>query len=201
MYGFIGTKRWIKVLFLGMFLSWTMSCASGTYGTLGLLGTPGLHVRSGFTFIEKNYLVDAEREFSSALEIEPTFAEAHRGLGLVYLMSGRYGSAAKALGKAIDYSPSDKVTAQVYVAFIRLYTEQKNGRWLNKALDNFARALLYTKNLPDAYYYMGVAFKEAGDFTLAVEAFERVMETDNAFYSEAEWALKEVKRSMRRVRK
>ncbi|MFO8091061.1 MAG: tetratricopeptide repeat protein [Desulfatiglandaceae bacterium] len=200
MYRLIGTKRLLKILSLGIILSWTLSCASGTYGTLGLLGTPGQHVRSGFTFIEKRYLVDAEREFSSALEIEPTFAEAHRGLGLVYLMSGRYRSAVKALGKAIDYSPSDRVTAMVYVAFIRLHTEQKGDRWLNEAMESFAKALLYTKNLPDAYYYMGVAFRGADDFKLAAEAFERVMETDNALNPEAEWALKEVKRSMSRVR-
>jgi len=200
MYRLVGTKRLLKVLSLVIFLSWTLSCASGTYGTLGLLGTPGQHVRSGFTFIEKRYLVDAEREFSSALELEPTFAEAHRGLGLVYLMSGRYKSAVKALGKAIDYSPSDRVTSLVYVAFIRLYTEQKGGMWVNRAVESFAKALLYTRNLPDAYYYMGVAFKAAGDFPLAVEAFERVMETDNPLNPEAEWALKEVKRSMRRVK-
>jgi tetratricopeptide (TPR) repeat protein len=199
MYRPIGPKRLLKILSLGIFLSWTVSCASGTYGTLGLLGTPGQHVRSGFTFMEKNYLVDAEREFSSALEIEPTFAEAHRGLGLVYLMSGRYESAVKALGKALDSSPSDKVTSLVYVAFIRLQTKQKSGMWLNEAMENFAKALLYTRNLPDAYYYMGVAFKEAGDLTLAAEAFERAMETDNAFYSEAAWALEEVKRSTRHV--
>jgi tetratricopeptide (TPR) repeat protein len=177
-----------------------LSCASGTYGTLGLLGTPGQHVRSGFTFIGKKYLVDAEREFSSALEIQPTFADAHRGLGLVYLMSGRYKSAVKALGKAIDYSPSDRVTALAYVAFIRLHTERKGDMWLNKAVGSFAKSLLYTRNLPDAYYYMGVAFREAGEFTLAAEAFERVMETDNAMNAEAEWALKEVKKSMRRVK-
>jgi len=142
--------------------------------------------------------VDAEREFSSALEIEPTFAEAHRGLGLVYLMSGRYQNAFNALGKAIEYSPSDRVTALVHVAYLRLHTEKKGDMWLYEAVNSFAKALLYTKNLPDAYFYIGIAYREAGDFTLAAKAFERVLETDNALNREAEWALKEVKRSMYR---
>jgi tetratricopeptide (TPR) repeat protein len=196
MYRVIRPKKALKALFLGFFLSWTLSCASGTHGTLGLLGTPGQHVRSGFTFIQKRYLVDAEREFSSALEIDPTFSDAHRGLGLVYLMSGRYRSAARALERALEYSLSDKASALVYVAFIRLHTEQKEDMWLYEAVNSFAKALLYTKNLPDAYYYMGVAFRNAGDFALAEKAFERVLESDNPLNPEAEWALNEVKRNM-----
>ena len=190
----------VKAVALCFFLSLTLSCATGTYRTLGLLDTPGQHVRSGFTLVQKKYLTDAEREFSAALQLDPSFAEAHRGLGIVYLMGGRYGEASDALENALKYTSSDRVTALVHVAFIRLHTGWKGENWAYEAADSFVKAIVHARNLPDAYYYMGMAFKANGDFALAAKAFERVLEMNSHLSAEAEWSLNEVRRILRQKR-
>lgn len=196
-----GKSRLLVGAALFLLLSLTLSCASGTYGTLGLLDTPGQHVRSGFTFINKRYLADAEREFSAALYLDPSFAEAHRGLGLVYLMSGRYGDAFGSLQKALDFSTTDRISAQVHVAFIRLHMGEKGENWLYEATGHFVKAVLNSKNLPDAYYYLGRAYKESGDYAMAVKAFERVLEMNGRLKTEAEWSLEEARRNLHQQRK
>jgi len=189
-------NRILKASALCVLMILTTSCAAGTYGTLGLLDTPGQHARSGFTFVQKRYLADAEREFKTALYLEPSFAEAHRGLGIVYLMSGRYEESSEALEKALKHSASDRVTAQVHVGLIRLHTREKGDNWIYEAADNFVKALLHSRNLPDAYYYMGQAYQESGYFELAAKAFERVIEMNSHLSSEADWALMEARRNL-----
>src|SRR5262249_28218665 len=48
----------------------------------------------------------AAEHFHKALEMEPAFAEAHRGLGLTYAEMGHFGKAVAALRKARSLSPA-----------------------------------------------------------------------------------------------
>ena len=67
-----------------------------------------------------------------------------------------------------------------------------------KAEKNFSLALDEVKELPEAYYYMGVAYVQARRFVQAENSFRKVLEIKKTFVTEAEEQLKKVQNNLRR---
>ena len=49
-------------------------------------------------------------EYRRAAELSPGSARAYRGMGLVYMMNGRYDLARRALEKAVETDPGSKAS-------------------------------------------------------------------------------------------
>ena len=124
--GEISSRFFIRTLaasFLGFLF--VLGCSQTPRTPEGVLDTPVHHVSSGFKFLQKDYNADAQREFELALQLDPYYSAAHRGLGLVYAKENKFESAFDAMRKARDDASSGEQKAMAYVGFMRLYTMQK----------------------------------------------------------------------------
>lgn len=179
----------IVVLFF-LAASFVMGCSSQPRIPESLLDTPEHHVASGLKLLQKNYLNDAKREFELALQLNPNCSDAHRGLGLTYGEEQQFEAALESMGKARETAMTNRETALAYVGFMRLYTMEGGDLWLDKVKARFLDALQFQKDMPDAYFYLGMAYKKANQPSEAEGAFKRVLEINNGLVLESEHELK-----------
>ena len=151
----------------------------------GVLDTPAHHVSSGFKFLQKDYNADARREFELALQLDPYYSAAHRGLGLVYGKANDFESAFDAMREARDDASSGEQKALAYVGFMRLYTMRKKAGWLEQVEERFKEALRWKSDLPQAYFYMGIAYKHADRITDAEQSLNQVLKLNQSLVAEA----------------
>ncbi len=151
------------------------SCSPTPRAPEGILDTPAHHVTSGFKFLQKDYDADAQREFELALQLDPFCSAAHRGLGLVYGKEKEFESALDSMRKARDNANTGEQKAMAYVGFMRLYTMREKTGWLEQTEERFKDALQWDNNLPDAFFYMGIAYKKAKRYPEAEKSFNQVL--------------------------
>ncbi len=188
--------KFLYSVFLGCLLTSPafFGCAPRTEIPENVLNTPMHHTSSGFKLIQKGYLYDAEREFNLALELEPHYSPAYRGLGLIYGQNRDYEQAFEAMDKARDYAKKSEDKALACVGLMRLYTMRKGEGWLKDVEKNFADAISSVQDLPEAYYYMGLAYKEADRIPDSEKALKKVLQINKAFVPEAYEALRETEK-------
>jgi len=180
-------------LFL-LIASFFLGCAPQPGVSENVLDSPGHHTSNGFKLIKKGYLYDATREFNLALELAPNYSPAYRGLGLIYGMEKNFKQAFSAMDNAKTYAKEKEDKALAYVGFMRLYTIRLGKDWLGNVEDSFLEATGSLKNLPEAYYYMGVAYEKAGKASQSKKAFETVLRINKGLVSEASEALERIKK-------
>ena len=151
----------------------------------GVLNTPAHHVSSGFKFLQKDYNADARREFDLALQLDPYYSGAHRGLGLVYGKANEFELGFGAMREARDDASSGEQKALAYVGFMRLYTMRKKAGWLEQVEERFKEALRWKSDLPQAYFYMGIAYKHADRITDAEQSLNQVLKLNQSLVAEA----------------
>ena len=184
------------VLLVTLLLSVTC-CVGGPAGTMGQLHTPGQHVKTGFKFMEKNYLDDAQREFELAIQLDASDSSAHRGLGTVLMIKERYDGAMASMGLALEHSRTAMERARAHMGFIRVLTGRKGDGWVEAMQKHFFAAVADVPDLPEAYYWAGLAYKGGGWWARAEEAFVRVIDMDKECVAEARRELDAV-RSLKR---
>ena len=150
-----------------------------------LLDTPENHVSSGFKLIEKNYLDDARREFELALRLDSRYSPAYRGLGFVYGKTGSYDRAFEAMEKARECARHKEEEAMAYLGIMSLFQSQKAEGWLEHMEDQFISILLIREKLPEAYFRMGVAYRQAERYGAAERAFKAVQGFNMGYVKEA----------------
>jgi tetratricopeptide (TPR) repeat protein len=69
---------------------------------------------------------------------------------------------------------------------MRLHTMRKQGDWLADAEESFRNAIREERDLPDAHFYMGVAYKKALKFDKAGERLEFVLALNRERVTEAD---------------
>ncbi len=168
------------------------NCAPRAIVPIPTLGTPEHHTQSGMRLLEKGKLTDAEREFEVAIEFDRKYAAAYRGLAIVLGYRGNFKAAFQYLSKAEELAKGKPEKALVYVGYMRLYTQQKGEGWLEKVERYFKDAMKTLRGLPempDPYYHMGLAYKEALRFSDAAGAFKKVLEINKTLMREADHQL------------
>lgn len=173
-------------------------CAQGQKTPETVLTSPELHVVNGYKLLDKGMISDAEREFQLALKYDPTLSSALRGMGYVQGIMQSFDLAFESMEKAVSQAKTKRDKALAYVGFIRLNTIREEEGWLSQAEKNFSLALDEVKELPEAYYYMGVAYVQARRFVQAENSFRKVLEIKKTFVTEAEEQLKKVQNNLRR---
>ena len=92
--------------------------------------------------------------------------------------------------RARDTAKTKEEKALAYVGFMRLYTQEQGDQWLDRVKARFSDALQYQKDLPEAYYYMGIAYKKANQSSEAEVAFKQVLKINKGLVMESEDELK-----------
>ena len=179
----------IITVILGLFL---IGCSQKATQMEAVLDSPEHHVVSGFMFIKKDMLNDAQREFEYALQYDPRFSDALRGVGLVYGLKKEFKPAFNSMDVAVLYAKTERGKALAYVGYMRLHRMRGEKGWLGEVEKNFTLATSLVNDLPEAYYYLGVAYKAGYRYADAKNSFKKVLEINKTLVTEAEEQLKDI---------
>ena len=115
----------------------------------------------------------ALQDFRRVVELESTNARALSNQAALLIQKKDLEQARHLLDRAID---ADRNLAEVW--FNRGYCnlKMKPRPALTKAIDDFGEAISIEPNMPNAYYFRGVAFYESRRFEDALKDFERAVE-------------------------
>jgi tetratricopeptide (TPR) repeat protein len=147
--------------------------------------------------LDKSDLDAATREFNLAIELDPKHSPAYQGLGVALGLKKEFSGAFEAMSKASKYSRTKDEESMAYVGFMRLNSLEKKKGWLEEVEAYFHKAVGRVEDLPDAYYYLGLAYKEGHRFGEAEKAFKKVLTINKTFVGQADEQLRLVQKIQR----
>lgn len=147
----------------------TASCGGG--------GPPTAEARReyerGRELLEKGNFNRADDAFRGALALDPTFAEAHLGRGMLFENVGDQGRALIYLNRAVELDPE---LAIAYDYRGRLYVAAGNT---DQAIANFSRAIQLDPQLATPYYYRSKVSRQLEDYPAAIDDISSVIALEN----------------------
>ena len=177
-----------------------VACGPKARVPVSQLDTPEHHVFTGLKLLDQEKFADAQREFDLALQLDKKYSKACTGVGLVKTYTSDFKGALDNLEKGAKYAKADDEKIFSHISFIRYYTQSRlEKKWLELSRDSFDAALKIDPKSSAAYYFMGLAYKQAYDFDAAGRMFTRVLElkADYAGKADTEWNfIQKVQRAM-----
>ncbi|CAB5118808.1 hypothetical protein D3OALGA1CA_2465 [Olavius algarvensis associated proteobacterium Delta 3] len=189
----------LKTLIAGVILiclTFIMGCGPKVMAP-ARLNSPEHHVSNGYTLMKTGKLQGAFAEFKWAAGLDPTYAPAYVGMGLVYALQGEFDKGLSALAPATQYARTDVQRIDVHVGYMRFYLtgqDRVDPDWLGVVRQNYQKAVAIDRESPRPYFYMGLAYKAALEFPAALAEFSRVIELDAGYRDDAELEYQNLKR-------
>ncbi len=175
---------------IGVILVWILGgCGPKPIPQESVLDNPRSHYNQGKRELKSGDLDAAAEEFQRATALDPDYPGGYIGMGLVMAEKEDFSEALNWVNKGIG---KDNKFIDGPIAKGRIYTKQKkDDNWLKNAVKEFEKAVKIDPNSEEAFYYLGVAYKEAYVFDRAVIAFGQVvtMKGDLAGDANTEWEL------------
>jgi hypothetical protein len=159
-----------------------------------VIDTTEHHVYNGFMFIKMERVDDAQREFERALSLTPKSPAANRGMGIVYGTKKDFRSAFHYTDWAVKYAETKHEKAMAYAAMMSLHTLQRGEGWMGKVEEAYRQAITASNELPDPYFQLGIAYKQAYRLGESKLAFEKVTEMSRSLVFEAQEQLKAIQK-------
>ncbi|MBN1154100.1 tetratricopeptide repeat protein [candidate division KSB1 bacterium] len=192
--------KFISILLIAIFVVVIVGCGPKAIKKESVLDTPENHFSRGMEDFEKGNLGDALTSFERANALDPDYALAFSGMGLVYAKQAQNAKDAKEseklFKKAYEFVDKgiDKNDKSVDAHIIKgrvITMERKGDDWIEDATKSFDRAIKINPNSSKAYYYKGITLKEGFEFGESVNAFRKVVELKGDYATEAneEWEL------------
>ncbi|MEE9911416.1 MAG: S-layer homology domain-containing protein [Deltaproteobacteria bacterium] len=198
-HGYLNNKVLFFIVLFAVF-SLTAGCGTAPRMPVSQLDTPEHHVFTGMKLLDQEKYIDAQREFDLALELDKKYSRACTGLGLVKTYLFDFKSARDYLEKGASYARTDDEILFSRVSMIRYQTQSRMDKnWLEVCKDEFDAAVKLDPKYSAAYYFMGLAYKQAIDFHSAGQMFAKVLElkTDYVSKADSEWNfIQKVQRAM-----
>ena len=192
-----------KFLYLSMVLICLLAaCGLKAEAPKVKLDTPQHHVKNGNKLLQNGKIDAAFYEFTRAKELDPEYAPAYMGIGLVEAYRGDFANGLKTMKTARKYARDDEQKRSVSVGYMRVYIlggEKIDKDWLALVEEEFSAVKRNRPDHPEAHYYMGVAYKLSFEFAKASEQFKKVLQPNTGFIAEAdrEYALtQKIERAM-----
>jgi tetratricopeptide (TPR) repeat protein len=197
----IGPLRYKKLQVLMMLMACLLliSCGPKARVPASHLDTPEHHFATGMKLLDQEKFGDARRSFELAIELEPGYARAHAGIGLVKAYQTDYKNGLSAMDKAWGYARTAEERLFIHVGYIRIHTlsrsscmqvgvvcKRANKDWLDISRGEFEKAILIDPASSSVHYYMGLCYKTALDVMQASQMFSRVLELKKDYISEAD---------------
>lgn len=186
-----------------------ISCGTIELQPLLQLDTPERHTFTGIRLLNQEKFADAGREFELALRLDPQYAKAQAGTGLVKAYQGDFTSGLESLKQAEKHVRSDEERIFVRVGFIRLNTLRHSAclrsgteckpddAWVQSSKDAFDQAVLIDPKADAAYFFMGECYLTALDLDQSSRMFNRVLNLNGEYAKEAESRLNLVQKIQR----
>ena len=127
---------------------------------------------NGFNSINRGEYIDAERTFTTVIEIEPGFARGWDGRGEALLYQGKYEEAMLDFDRAIELKPNLEV-AYSNRALTRVALNDMEG-----AARDARRAYELNEESVAAHLVLGSVYARNGDSTRALEWFDLAVKTE-----------------------
>jgi tetratricopeptide (TPR) repeat protein len=180
-----------------------ISCGPKAMQPLSRLDTPEHHTSTGIKLLLQEKCADAGREFTLALKLDPGYAKAAVGAGMVKACRGDFGGAAESLEQAKVYVRSDEellfvLAGQIHMIglsrapCLKIGSECPNDSgWLDRAKETFDRALRIDPTSGAVHYYMGECYLAAFDLEAAGRMFSRALDLNRGYVGQADarWKL------------
>ena len=194
--------RNVTVTLLIVLAFFTFACTQKAAKPQATMDTPEHHVMSGNRLLKAGNYDGAIAEFERAKALDPKYAPAYLGLGLGFSYKKDYENSLKQMKKAYGYAEGDQQKVDVSVGYMRIYLmgkEQVDRDWFDELRASYRKATGRLPEQPEAYYYMGLAFKFKYEFRKASREFTKVLDLDKGLVEEAdrEYALmQKIERAM-----
>ncbi len=182
-------SRKLFFVIAGICIFFLSACGPQAVAPEAEFDTPAHHVKNGHKLLKSGKTDAALREFNRARELDPKHSPAYVGLGLVQGVQGEFDQGFKAMKMAQRYADGQEQKVDVDVGYMRLYImggEKVEKNWLKEVNTSFNNAIRYIPDLPEPYFYMGVAYKNSYKFPKAAANFTKVLELDKGFVAEAD---------------
>ena len=138
-------------------------------------------LRLGFEKHKQGNLDEAELIYNKILQKQPNNSDALHLLGLIFHQRKKHNQALDYIKKAIE----SKSEAIYYHNLAMVYDSLKNER---ESINNFKKAIQLKSDYPGAYlayYNLGVSFESKGEFTKALDYYNKSIELND--FADAHW--------------
>lgn len=180
-----------------------ISCGQMARYPLSRLDTAEHHAFAGIALLDRGKIIDAGREFELALRLDPLYAKAHAGAGLVKVYRGDVAGGLDAIRQSQKYARSneERIFALVgvvranllsHAACLKIGTEcGPDDAWFRHSKEAFDQAVLIDPMAASAYYFMGECHLAALEMEKAGRMFARVLDLNREYVNEADsrWKL------------
>jgi Tfp pilus assembly protein PilF len=168
-----------------------ISCGPKARVAVSQLDTPGHHTFTGLKLLDQEKYADARREFEMATQLDAKYSKAYTGMALVNIYTGKFNAAVDNLDLGLKNARDADEKLFVNVGKIRYYTISKSDqKWLESAKNQFDEAIVTDSKYSPAYYFMGLAYKDALDFNQAGQMFSHVTQLKTEHMADADAELK-----------
>ena len=175
----------IAVICAGLF----SACGPKTIIPQAILDSPRHHASNGKTLLANEKVNAAFYEFNRAKVLDPKYAPAYVGLGLVAGFRGNFEKGLTNIKDARKHARDNEQKVAVEVAYMRIYTmgsDRLDKNWLDVVKIAFNRARQMAPDAPEPYFFMGRAYKLSNEFAKAKILFKKVIDLDNGYVYEAD---------------
>lgn len=181
----------ISLFILCAVVLFLVSCGPKARVAVSQLDTPGHHTFTGLKLLDQEKYTDAKREFEMATQLDAKYSKAYTGMALVNIYTSNFNAASENLANGLKYAKDDDEKLFVNVGKIRYYTLSKSDqKWLELAKNQFGEAVVTDSKHSPAYYFMGLAYKDALEFNQAGQMFSQVIQLKTEHMADADAQLK-----------
>ena len=181
----------ISLFILCVIVFFLISCGPKVRVAVNQLDTPGHHTFTGLKLLDQEKYADAKREFEMATQLDAKYSKAYTGMALVNIYTNNFNAASDNLALGLKNAKDTDEKLFVNVGKIRYYTLSKSDKkWLELAKNQFDEAVVTDPKQTPAYYFMGLAYKEALEFNLSGQMFAKVIQLKTDHMADADAQLK-----------
>jgi len=183
-------NRAMLVVVVSISLAVAVGCGKNVRSSISPADTPYYHFNSGWRWLDDGNIELAKKAFKKALELDPKYAPAMGGMAVLAALGGKEKEAVKKLGEAAREADSDEEKYWYEVAALRAKTILKKGDWQDDCYWHYKRASKLKPAEGAAYYFMGLAYKEDGEYVKATMLLATVITLDKGYVGAADkqWA-------------
>lgn len=130
------------------------------------------YFRRGFRASSEGHTQEAVKEYSKAIELDPSFASAYHNRGILYNNLGEQQKALDDYNKAIELDPS---YATAYNGRGNVYRDLGERQ---KAFEDYNKAIELNPSFANAYNGRGITYHDLGEQQKALEDYNKAIELD-----------------------
>ncbi len=112
---------------------------------------------------------EAEREYRRAIELNPSYANAHHWYAYLLMVEARFDEARREIERAQELDPLSLII-NANVGFVQHFARQYDA-----AIEQFEKAVAMDARFPSAHYYLGLSYEQKGQYEQSIAEFREAV--------------------------